>query len=374
MKQLFKYIMILLVSFILLNAKENIALKHVSEVKVSNVVWLMGSRLLQHRKSIFLVNGYDENIITIVDFKNTQNPFVINNFKVANWRDLNSVSKNNPTDIRDIQVTPDEKYLFVSIYNMVKIYEIKNLKDISYVGMIELKNARDLALSNDGKYLFAYGDTKDFSFQYGIYNIENIKNIQYIASYPKFWDGLISFRDNQYQVYRKFPESVCFTLTDSTDILHPKVLDAVSDICNRRGSFSQTVNMSDFEFSKDNKYLYIAGYLGGIVVYNIEDNKLKFIRQTSGRHWGMLFNCTKAVTNLALYNKGNTLFISTPPYDEDGYLKLSEPEYINCIEGVDKTIAISADRLWLVEDSGLLIALLEEKGTLNIYSIEHGGK
>lgn len=293
--------------------------------------------------------------------------------KVENWRDPNNKYQDNVNAIRDIKVTPDEKYLFVSIYDMIKIYKIKDLKDISYVGMIELKNVRDLALSNDGKYLFTYGNTKDFYNQYSIYNIENIKSIKYIASYPKLGSGLTFFKDNQYQVYVRSPKNACLTLADSTDILYPKILDTVSDICNRRGTFSQTVSPSGFEFSKDNKYLYMAGYTGSVVVYNIKNNKLKFIRQTAGRYWEMLFNCTKVVTSLALYDKKNTLFISTPPY-ENGLFKWSKPEYVNCIEGVDKTITISTDKLWLVEDSDLLITLLKEKGTLNIYSMEDNGK
>ena len=158
-------------------------------------------------------------------------------------------------------------------------------------------------------------------------------------------------------------KKTCLGILDISNINNPKMIGKNTNFCARRGKFPDSVYIKELLFSKNGKYAYGAGGRGGLMVFKIKNDGLSLIKQTSGKHWGMLFNCTPSIRSIAMDEKNNILYMGT----DDPALPQNSMKCVRCIKGVKQACFVRAENIAIEQDAHYLIVLEEKR--LTIYQL-----
>ncbi|WP_426369110.1 hypothetical protein [Pseudocolwellia sp. HL-MZ7] len=211
------------------------------------------------------------------------------------------------SSILDFAVTEDEKQLFVTTGGRLLVYDISNFNNIVFKETIQLIGNGSLALSTDNKLLFASGCINNNNCDY--------ITIFKLSPFPKFFTELQT-NGNHGIVLSKDSKKIAYVGTDSTRVIlanlstsyKVKILDSDYSTYNNRGSWKTSADIKQMIFSPDGNTLFVAGNQGGVIVYDVSDDKLNKIQQTAGAHWGALFNNTGSIFSLDITH--NTLYMA----------------------------------------------------------------
>jgi hypothetical protein len=239
-------------------------------------------------------NTYSYHTLDAIDVSDIKNP-----------RFLKTLIKNNST-IYDIAVTNDEKQMFVAFGGSMEVYDITDINNIVLKDTIMLHNSFSLKLSYNNKLLFVSGCVDNNCDSTSVFKLTpSPKLLTELNTTGNF--NITPSKDGKKIAYigSKEESVVLSTLSSSFKITQ---LDSDSSPYNNRGSWKSSAGVAEMVFSNDGNTLYVAGASGGVIIYDVSENKLDKIQQTAGNHWGALFNNTGPVTSLEVL--GDTLYIA----------------------------------------------------------------
>ncbi|MBV1908671.1 MAG: hypothetical protein KUG78_05080 [Kangiellaceae bacterium] len=271
--------------------------------------------------------------IHIIDLSDLANPVLFS--KIDLGKDI--------TTIYDIEVTKDEKRLFVTVPRSLKIFNIENLSNVHLIHEEKISSARDIEITPDGRYLYTNGCEVKHCSGISIYELEN--NVVFLKSFSIGPSYNLKMSKNGKKLAFVLSKNNALSVAEISVPLIFKVLGIDSSTYNNRGKLAPSGNPMGIVFSEDSNTIFVAGGETGLIVYDISDGLLNKVQQTNGVFSKYRPNQTGIINSVDLVK--NKLYLT-------GSLTTSK-EYLSFIKHVDESTLFYGSSLKVSPSGAFLI-------------------